>query len=199
MLNVVGRRCLVVGGGAVGARRARALVEAGATVVVVAPETVADLDALPVDVRRREVEPADLDGCFLVVIATPHEAANARVATWAEERRVLVNAAADPARSGIDFMAHSRRGPLTLAVHTGGVSATAATAIRDELDAKLDPVWPRLLELAGPYRPRIQAGFADARERAARLRRLTDADAIAILRGSGEPAFRAHCEALATP
>lgn len=199
MLKVTGRRCLVIGGGRVGARRAKMLVDAGAAVTVIAPEVHEDLLGLPVEVRRRSVEPADIDDWYLIVVATPDESVNAMVSARAGERSFLVNRADDPASSDLDFMAVHREGPLTFAVHTSGVSATAAAAIRTQLAAKLDHHWPRMLEIAAPYRERIQQAFPDSDDRTAHLRRLTDAHAIAILRDSGEAAFRTYCETLATP
>ncbi|MDR2986355.1 MAG: NAD(P)-dependent oxidoreductase, partial [Nocardiopsaceae bacterium] len=52
-LELAGRRTVVVGGGAVALRRAKALVESGAKVTVVAPDVSPELDTLPVTVCRR--------------------------------------------------------------------------------------------------------------------------------------------------
>lgn len=199
MLNLRGRRCLIVGAGSVAARRARAMFEAGARVCVVAPRVDDAVRALGVELRERGYEPADMAGAFLVVVATDDARINERVAADARAAGVLVNRADDPEAGDFVVPAHGSAGPVTVAVHSGGVSAAAAAAIRDELLAALDPAWPRLLSLAAPYRGRIQAAFTDADERQARLRKLTDGAAAAILKGSGEDAYRRHCEALAMP
>ena len=49
-LNVSGKRAVVVGGGPVAVRKARGLLEAGAKVVLIAPELSADI---PVEWRKR--------------------------------------------------------------------------------------------------------------------------------------------------
>ena len=72
-LDLVGRRVLVVGGGPVAASKVPRLLEAGAHVVVVAPEVVDELSASPVEIHRRGFEAADLDGAWYVVSAAPPE------------------------------------------------------------------------------------------------------------------------------
>ena len=52
-LDLRGRRAVVVGGGTVALRRTRGLLGSGANVVVIAPEVVPELAALPVTVLRR--------------------------------------------------------------------------------------------------------------------------------------------------
>ena len=79
LLDVTGRRVVVVGGGPVAARRARMLVEAGARVEVVAPwaceELWAEHDAAALRLVLREYEHGDLSGAWLVHTATGDPAA----------------------------------------------------------------------------------------------------------------------------
>jgi precorrin-2 dehydrogenase/sirohydrochlorin ferrochelatase len=156
MLRIEGKRCVIVGGGPVARRRAAALLEAGGRVTVVAPQIDPDLAAMSVTVERRAYRETDLDGAFLVVVATGDDAVNAAIGEDARRRGVLVNRADEPTEGDFTVPAHARHGPITLAVHTGGVSAGAGAAIRRELSAALDPAWPRLLELVAPFRSRIQ-------------------------------------------
>lgn len=197
MLNLAGRRCVVVGGGAVGARRAAALVAAGAQVVVVAPQMDETLDGLLIERAQRGYAAGDLDGAFLVVVATDDPAVNRCVADDAAAAGVLTNRADDAAAGDFTVMAHERRGPVTLAVDTGGSSAAAGKAIRDQLAAALDPAWPTLLDAARPWRRRLQKSVPDPAERADRLRRLTDDAAMAILRDSGPAALTEHLRQIA--
>jgi siroheme synthase-like protein len=198
VLCVRERGCLIVGGGGVALRRARALIEAGAAVTVVAPRVDDALAKLDVTLRRRPFEPEDLDGMFLVVAATDSPAVNAQVAAEAASRRVLVNRTDDPEAGDVNIPAHTRRGPITVAVDTGGISAAAAAAIRDELLQHVDADWPRLLERAAPYRERITATFTDAAERRARLVALTSPAAMRTWKG-GAAAFDAYCARLLDP
>ena len=148
LLDVSGRRVLVVGGGAVASRRARVLVEAGALVAVVSPEISVDLAAMDVTVSRRPFEAADLDGAWLAVACTDVTEVNATVAAEAQRRRIFC-VRADAASGGTARMsAVLRRDGLTVAVN-GGDDPRRATALRDAISLALD-----LGELPSrPHRP----------------------------------------------
>ncbi len=196
MLRVEGRRCVVVGGSGVALRRAGALLEAGAVVTVIAPRIDPELRRINVQLEERPYRASDLEGAMLVVVATDAMDVNAQIQRDANERNVLVNRADDPTSGDFTVAAHRHEGPITLAVHSGGVSAAAAAAIRDELLAKLDPLWRSLLETVSPYRKRLQQRIADPKRRAAQLLRLTDEHAMDLLRQRGREALVAHCECI---
>lgn len=199
MLKVRDRRCLIVGGGSVAVRRAGALLKAGARVAVVAPQIDPELAGLPMDVHTRAYQPSDLDDAMLVVIATDNPQVNAQVAADARQRGVLVNRADDPDQGDLTIPAHAQHGPITLAVHTGGISAGAAAEIRRGLSAALDPDWPRLLEVVAPYRDRIQQSTPDREARRKLLAQLSDPQAMTLLKTQGPEALRQHCERLLPP
>jgi len=205
MLKIAGRRCVILGGGRVALRRAVALLDAKALVTVIAPDIGEELASLPVTLERRPYREGDLSGAgavagaVLVVIATDNAQVNRAAAEEARRVGVLVNRADDPEAGDLSIPAHAHHGPVTLAVHTGGASATASAIIRRQLSEALDPDWPRLLELVAPYRSRLQSVIADPRERTARLARLADLDALATLKTSGPQALLQRCEKLLTP
>src|ERR1017187_2787195 len=82
------RFAVVVGGGAVALRRTRALVEAGARVTIIAPETLRELADPAGTVRRRRYRGGDLPGAWLAHAATDDPAVNAAVAAEAERARI---------------------------------------------------------------------------------------------------------------
>lgn len=199
MLRVSGRLCIIVGGGGVALRRAGSLLEAGARVRVIAPQVSPELAAMKaLQIDRRPYHRGDLAGALLVVVATDDPAVNEAVAAEAQAAGVLINRADDPLAGDLTIPAHARHGPITLAVHTGGISAAAAAAIRRELSAALDPKWPELLEIVSPFRKAIQERFADVALRQNLLAQLTDAQAMAIFKQQGPEALRRHCEAVAS-
>ncbi len=119
-LELAGRLAVVVGGGAVALRRAKALIDAGAKVTVIAPDITAELATLPVTVRRRRYRGGDLTGAWLTHAATNDEDVNAAVAADADRNRIWCVRADDAAGSAARTPAVTRHGDVTVAVTSGG-------------------------------------------------------------------------------
>jgi precorrin-2 dehydrogenase/sirohydrochlorin ferrochelatase len=170
-LDLRGRRCLVVGGGEIGERKTRALLECGARVTVVSPSFTPGLAALAaigqIERRARTLRRADLRGCALVIAATGDARADEATASLAREARVLVNVV--DRREHCDFIMPSvlRRGELQIAVSTGGRSPALARDIRRRLEGLFGPEFAALVERAGADRRRARAGATTAVERLA--------------------------------
>lgn len=156
-LVVAGRRCLVVGGGAVAARKVAGLVQAGADVLVVAPRICEEIRALPVDTAERPYQREDLDGSWLVIAATDNAEVNRRVHADGVTARVWVNAADDPEACAFTLPAVLRRGPVTVAVSTGGHSPALAGWLRDQVADLMGPEIGSLAELMSEARDELQA------------------------------------------
>jgi len=146
-LHLAGRPCLVVGGGAVAARRVRTLLDAGAVVTVVAPDLDPALEALiddgPVHLHRRGFRPGDLDpdggGRFaLVVTATGDPEVDRAVGEQAASAGVLVNRADEASAGDLSFPAVVRRGPVTVAVGSAGRAPTVSRWLAQLLEERLD-------------------------------------------------------------
>jgi uroporphyrin-III C-methyltransferase/precorrin-2 dehydrogenase/sirohydrochlorin ferrochelatase len=136
LLDLAGRRVVVVGGGVVASRRTRGLHEAGADVLVVAPEISDEVAAL-VTVRRRAFEPADLDGAWLAMACTDDPAVNAAVVAAAEQRRVFCVRADAAVEGSARTPAVARHDGVTVAVN-GGDDPSRAAALRDAIAAALE-------------------------------------------------------------
>ncbi|WP_327034297.1 uroporphyrinogen-III C-methyltransferase [Micromonospora ureilytica] len=145
-LRLHGRRVVVVGGGAVATRRVPALLDAGADVLLVAPELTPALRARA-DAGRlhwvpRRFVPDDLDGAWLVHVAIDDPLAAASVSAVAAERRIFCVRADDRTAATAWTPAVTRHGPVTVAVFGGGDPRRAMTvrdAIRDLLAVRLAP------------------------------------------------------------
>lgn len=143
-LHVAGRRCVVVGGGRVGRRRAARLAEAGADVVVVDVVVDEELTRLAaqggVAVHRGPFGPEQVSEAFLVVAATDDPAVNDAVAHAARSAGALVNRADDAAEGDLDLTGVVRRGPLTVALGTGGRAPAVTRWALERLDESIDGV-----------------------------------------------------------
>jgi uroporphyrin-III C-methyltransferase / precorrin-2 dehydrogenase / sirohydrochlorin ferrochelatase len=135
-LKLAGRRVVLVGAGVVAAEKLVHLLEAGADVMVVAPEIAPAIAAAPVTLVRRGFQPRDLDGAWLVVAAAPPDV-NRAAAAAADERRIFVNAVDDPGSASAYAAAVLRREQLTLAISTDGAAPALAGLVREALDALL--------------------------------------------------------------
>ena len=134
-LDLQGRPAVVVGGGRVAARKAAALVEAGARVRVIAPRLVPELQAHQVE--RRSYRPGDLRGAVLAFAATNDRRVNHAVAVEATRRRIPVNVADSLEECTFIVPARVSRGGLEIAVSTGGRSPRLAKQLRRRLEAQL--------------------------------------------------------------
>jgi len=135
-LKLAGRRVLVVGGGLVAASKLRGLLDADATVVVVAPDVVEEIAAAPVEILRRPFVPEDLEGISFVVAAAP-PAVNREVAAAAHPRGLFVNAVDDMENATAYMGAIVRRAGVTMALSTDGEAPALAGLMREALEALL--------------------------------------------------------------
>src|SRR5271165_6169631 len=99
--DVTGRRCLAIGGGAVAARKASTLLDAGAKVTVVSPLTIDALSDLAregrIDYLQREYAPGDMMGAALVYATTDEPELHRRLHTEASALGIPLNVADEPA------------------------------------------------------------------------------------------------------
>jgi precorrin-2 dehydrogenase/sirohydrochlorin ferrochelatase len=156
VLKLAGRRCVVVGGGQVAARKVSALVRAAADVLVVAPDIVAEIESLAetggLRLEQRQFEPTDVDGAFLVVAATDRRDVNQSVAEAAHARGSLLNVVDDPNACDFTVPAVVRRRDVTLAVSTGGRSPAFSRFLREQLGEWLTDARCALLEIMAELR-----------------------------------------------
>jgi len=145
-IDVRGRRCVVIGGGAIGEEKIHRLMECGANVAVISPTVTGGVqviaDAGGLEWSQREYRSGDLEGAFIAIAATDDSSTNTRIAEEANERNVLLNVV--DVTHLCTFIAPSvaRRGEVTIATSTGGASPALARKFREELSSS------RLLEYA---------------------------------------------------
>ena len=158
LLDLAGRSCLVVGGGRVALGKVRGLLAVDARVTVVAPDVVDELAGLDgVTFVRRAYEPGDLAGHRLAITAADDPAVNRQVFLDGEAAGVWVNSADDPANCAFTLPAVVRRGPITVAVSTGGRSPAMARWLRDQIGGGLGAEHEVLLEMLAEHREALRS------------------------------------------
>ena len=188
-LKLEGRKCLVVGGGAVAHRKVKGLLQAGAHVTVVAPFLRGGLTRLlrsvtPGRIRylSRPFRSRDLEGSLLAVAATDDSAVNLRVAEAARRRGTLVNVVDSP--QACDFMVPSvlRRGPLCISVSTSGASPALAKSLRKELEGLYGHGLGQGLSWLARLRGKLLTSSLPPAKRREILKRLTGPRMLSLLR-----------------
>lgn len=161
--------CLVVGGGAVAARKVRTLARAGARVTLVAPELDADLDRqlaeTAVEHVARRFRDEDIDGQELVVAATDSLEVNRRIADLAKGRGIPVNVVNRPELGNVIFPSVVDRQPVTIAISTSGRSPALARWLRRHLETVIPDRFGELADVVGRYREVVQRKYPTVAER----------------------------------
>jgi len=160
VVEMTGRRCLVIGGGAVAERKIAGLLEVGAEVTVISPKVTEAISHWSknnsIQLTARCYQNGDLSGHELVFVATDDADVNDRVYQEGKSCGAWVNAADDPARCDFILPAVIRRGDLTVAVSTGGASPAATRAIREELEGYFSEDYARLVQAAAEVRAELK-------------------------------------------
>jgi uroporphyrin-III C-methyltransferase / precorrin-2 dehydrogenase / sirohydrochlorin ferrochelatase len=172
-LRVQNRLAVVVGGGAVAARKAELLLKCGARVRLVAPELAPGTQEL---LRQHSAAhemshlsvpfaTSHLEGAALVFAATDSAAVNAQVSQIARSRGVPVNVADDAEHSDFILPAIVDRSPVIVAVSSAGTTPVLARRVREQIEALLPARLGLLARFAGRQRERVNRELEPALRR----------------------------------
>jgi len=155
-LKLSGRKCLVVGGGAVGLEKVEGLLACDGDVTLVAPEAIEPLAQLAeegsIRWERREYDRSDLKGTFIAIAATDNTDVNIAVYEDAERRAMLVNIVDVPPLCNFIVPAIVRTGPLAIAISTAGASPALAKRIRNQIADEYGEPYARLAVMLNDVR-----------------------------------------------
>ncbi len=187
-----GRQVLMVGGGVVAERKIRGLLLARASVIVISPQltpALSDLaEANQIEWHQREWQSGDLAAfplAGLIFAATNASEINREIGDAARQAGRLVNLADDGDQSDFIIPAVVRRGPVLLAVNTGGNAALSAY-LRELLSDTVGPDYGELADLLTTLRPRVKAEV-EASRRPALWQAMIHSSALELLH-NGQPA-----------
>jgi len=181
LLDLSDRVIVIIGGGAVAARKAAGVIAAGAKqVTLVAPKLTAEMPA-GISHLAKTYDARDLTAAELVFAATNEPDVNAQVVRDAHAAGIFANRAdTDEAEPG-DFIVPAvlRRGSLTITVSATAAPALAAK-VRDEIAGSLDERWVTLSDATQSLRPRIIGAISDPARRRAALHDLASEEAASV-------------------
>ncbi|MEA4926485.1 MAG: bifunctional precorrin-2 dehydrogenase/sirohydrochlorin ferrochelatase [Syntrophomonadaceae bacterium] len=185
-LHLAGKRCLVVGGGKVAERKIATLLEYETDVQVVSPEVTGCIDNWAaqdlIGWRQGEFRQEDMEGVFLVFIATGDGRVNQKVTALCRDRGILVNAVDDPPNCDFYVPSILRRDSLCLAVSTEGKSPLLAAKLRRELEASIPVEYGEWVEILGSLRAEIKNSTLDLQAKKQVLEALVYSDILELLR-----------------
>jgi uroporphyrin-III C-methyltransferase/precorrin-2 dehydrogenase/sirohydrochlorin ferrochelatase len=177
-LDLRERRVLLAGAGAVATQKAAQLLDAGARLRIVAPQSTPLIQGWAQEQKaewlQRTFHASDLDGCVLAIAATNDSSVNAAVYREATQRGILANSVDDPKHCAYFFSSNVRRGPLQIAISTSGESPAFGQRLRNSLDAQLPADLGEKLHALGTERRRILQSQPSTPTRTVKLKQLAE-------------------------
>jgi precorrin-2 dehydrogenase / sirohydrochlorin ferrochelatase len=181
-LKLEGKQVVVVGAGKAGESKISGLLDTGAHVRVVALEAGMNVRDWgrngKIDLQLRAFADSDLDGAFLVVVATASRSFNEHVYGEARRRGVLCNVVDVPDLCDFYYPAVVRRGDLQIAVSTAGQSPSLAQKIRQQLEKQFSPGYAAWVEELGETRKLVLASDLDKERKLELLHSLASREAL---------------------
>jgi len=185
-LNLKGRKVVVIGGGKVAERKVFALLRTGADLTVVSPEITGKIERIKkkggIKHIRRQYRKGDVRDAFLVIAATDSPEINERIS---RDAPCLVNVVDTPHLCNFIVPSVMKRGAMTIAISTGGVSPALSRSIRKELEKLYGAGFSIYLESLRKIRAEALKGIGNRRKRADFLKSLASAEMLGILRKKG--------------
>jgi precorrin-2 dehydrogenase/sirohydrochlorin ferrochelatase len=141
-LDLRDRLCIIIGGGQIAEGKIASLLECGAQIKMISPEVTAEVQEMSdtgiLSLVKRGYQQGDLEGAFIVIAATDDNSVNREISQEAEKRHILLNVA--DVTHLCTFIAPSvvKKGEVTVAISTSGLSPALARKLREELE--VDPV-----------------------------------------------------------
>ncbi len=175
-LNLTGKKVLLLGGGQVALRKARALIRAGARLQAISRDFSASFlrfarqNRVPIQYGR--AVPKSLKQAQLVIAATSDRSLNHQVYERCVRKGIFVNVVDDPKNSTFIVPSVIRRGALQIAISTGGKSPFLAKTLRKKLEAQFGPSYGRLVQSLGFARRKAKRLIKFAKERRNHLKKL---------------------------
>jgi len=158
-LDIKDKKCVIVGGGEVAARKAERLLDCGAKVFIISPGLTQELAGLKekkvISHIAAQYSGDLIDGAALIIGATDDEKTNAMISLDARGKGIPVNIVDDPQKCDFILPSLVQRGDLAIAIGTGGKSPALARHLREELESEYGKEYEVLLNILGNLRVKM--------------------------------------------
>ena len=199
-LELSGRRVVVIGAGAVAARKAKSLLDAGARLVIVADKIDDVLTGLckgkNAELIKSKYAKDYLTGAALVIAATGDRQLNRQIYKDCQELEILCNVVDEPQLADFFVPAVVKRGDLQIAICTEGHSPAYAGHIRKKLEQTFTDKHGEFLAELKTLRKPIIKDVADPTDRKALLGQLVDDKSFEYFVQNGPDQWRAYADRL---
>ena len=159
-LNLEGKRCVIIGGGVIAEGKISKLKETGAHVKIISPDATPAIQQMAekgvVEWTARKYQPGDLEGAFLGIAATDVRQVNQQIFHEAEELGVVLNVVDDAELCAFIAPSIVERGPVTVAISTGGASPALARKLRETLADSPALEWADLAHVLSKARKELK-------------------------------------------
>jgi precorrin-2 dehydrogenase/sirohydrochlorin ferrochelatase len=137
-IELKGKKCIIIGGGEVAARKAETLIRFEPDITVVSPLVVSKIKELfaegKLKIVEREFVNSDIDGAFMVIAATSDKNVNNIIYEQASKKAILADIADSPEKCSFVFPSIVKRGELVLGISTSGIYPALSKRLRKEIE-----------------------------------------------------------------
>ncbi len=194
-LDIQNRNCLVVGGGGVGTRKVKTLLDCGAWVTLVSPEISPQLRDLAASgdiiLKERSYQSDDLSNMFLVIGATDDEKLNKQISSDADRLNTLCNIADRPEVCNFILPSIVHRDDLVITISTSGQSPAMAKKLRKSLENQFGKEYGTLLRLMGAIRKKLLQQAHEPEAHKPLFEQLINSDLIGMIQENKNDAINA--------
>ena len=168
-LDIKNEWSLVIGGKSTAARKVETLLRGGGKVRVISKSFNADfkgmMDTKLVDLVQKSFSSSDLHGIKLVISATENQIADKKIFNAAIKAGIPINVVDNLALCTFIMPALVERGPIKIAISSGGVAPVLARTLRARLETFVPASIEKIADFAAKWRSKVKKSIPDLNAR----------------------------------
>jgi siroheme synthase-like protein len=181
-IDIEDKRCLVIGGGRVAARKVETLCQYGAAVRVISPKICQEIisllsspDQAGCSIEKKAPSREELEDeirkAILVVAASGDRETNHQTALISQRFGIPVNVVDAPSECTFLFPAVVKKGNISVGINTGGNSPIVSARIRRETEENIPDYYADIADQLGDLRQEIRERIPEVEMRRAFLKK----------------------------